>query len=334
MKYIGLLSSAASGKMGGIVASHNRNGSYFRRHVVPVQSRTAAQRLVRNAFAAFSSAFKNLTAAQVAAWNALGTSVTLKSKLGTTYHPTGQQLFVSCNKHLAMIGITTQLSNPPTIPSIPGFTTFTATPTYAAGLVTDFGLATTPTPNSSYALQIRATATQSNGRTFVGRSKYRNIWAANPATSTIPSQLASYVTVFGPLTGQGQVGFQMRYIDPVSGFAGTPVSQLVSYTQSAAGVAYTLATVASGSWVHNVGPGILTTTVTNLGKGGISLLYSISGLPSIMVPTWTANPCAIGTPAVCTITVPTGTPLGVYTAVITATFGTYSVQTSTTITIT
>jgi len=61
MKYIGLLSSAASGKLGGIVASHNRGGTYFRHHAVPVQPRTPAQTLVRNQLQGFSSAFKSLT---------------------------------------------------------------------------------------------------------------------------------------------------------------------------------------------------------------------------------------------------------------------------------
>ena len=106
MKYIGLLSSAASGKLGGIVASHNRGGTYFRHHAVPVQPRTPAQTLVRNQLQGFSSAFKSLTQAQIAGWNALALTVTLKSKLGTTYNPTGQQLFVSCNKHRAAINIT------------------------------------------------------------------------------------------------------------------------------------------------------------------------------------------------------------------------------------
>ena len=95
MKYIGLLSSAASGKLGGIVASHNRGGTYFRHHAVPVQPRTPAQTAVRNQLQGFSSAFKNLTPTQIAGWNALALTVTLKSKLGTTYNPTGQQLFVS-----------------------------------------------------------------------------------------------------------------------------------------------------------------------------------------------------------------------------------------------
>ena len=328
MKYIGLLSSAASGKMGGIVASHNRNGSYFRRHVVPVQTRTPAQRLVRNAFAYFSAQFKALTAAQVAGWNALGSSVTLKSKLGTTYHPTGQQLFVSCNKHLAEIGITAVLVNPPTIPSIPGFVSFTATPTMGAGLVTDFGLATTPVPSASYALQIRATATQSNGRTFVGKSAYRNIWTANPAPSSIPSILASYVAKFGPLTGQGQVGFQMRYIDPVSGFAGPAVSVLVSYAQSAAGVSYTIAAVNSGTWVHGTAAGIATITPTNTGIGGISLQYSVYGLPAGVTAAFSVNPQAIGTPAVLTFTLASGLAAGTYSCTIIARFGTYSASTS------
>ena len=75
MKYIGLLSSAASGKLGGVVASHNRNGSYMRRHVIPVQPRTPAQRAVRDQFSGLSSAFRNLGASTIAGWNALANSV-------------------------------------------------------------------------------------------------------------------------------------------------------------------------------------------------------------------------------------------------------------------
>ena len=242
MKYIGLLSSAASGKMGGIVASHNRGGQYFRKHSVPTQPRTAAQKLVRNQLQAFSAAFKSLTASQVQGWNALALTVTLKSKLGTTYHPTGQQLFVSCNKHLANVGITTQLSTPPAIPSIPGLTTFTATPVGSGTTVTSWGLATTPNLPANFAVQVRATAVMTGGRTFVGKSAYRNIWGINPAPTqpTNATIFSAYIARFGPLPASGTVNFALRLVDPVSGFAGTPVTVSAAFTQSSAGVSYTL----------------------------------------------------------------------------------------------
>ena len=285
MKYIGLLTSAASGKLGGIVASHNRNGQYFRQHKIPVNTRTTAQKAVRNSLQAFSSAFKSLTAAQIAGWNALGLTVTLKSKVGTAYHPTGQQLFVSCNKHLANVGITVQLSDAPTIPSIPGMTTFTGSPTGNGTTVTDWGLATTPNLDAGYAVQIRATAAMSSGRTFVGKSAYRNLWGVQPAP-TQPSNaaiFAAYVARFGPLPASGQVGFQMRYVDPVSGFAGTPVSVLVAFTQSSAGVSFSLSGAAWGGTLTAAGLAatcVITPGAINPGGFTGALSYSVSGVPS------------------------------------------------------
>jgi len=326
MKYIGLLSSAASGKLGGIVASHNRNGQYFRQHKIPVNTRTTAQKAVRNSLQAFSSAFKSLTAAQIAGWNALGLTVTLKSKVGTAYHPTGQQLFVSCNKHLSNIGVTTQLSNPPSIPSIPGFTTFTATPTYAAGVLTAFGLAFSPTPSSSFALQVRATAAMSAGRSFVGKSAYRNLYSSNPANYVDATMFTNYVARFGPLPGLGSIGFQARYVDPASGFAGTPVSCLMSFSQSAAGVSFTFTSADSGTFAHSSSTGVKTQTVTNLGRGSISLTWSVTGLPNGVTAAWTVNPQSIATPSVLTFTLPALAicGIGTYPIDIIATFGTFS----------
>jgi len=175
MKYIGLLSSAASGKLGGVVASHNRGGAYFRKHVVPVQPRTASQTANRNQLAAFSSAFKSLTASQIAGWNALGSSVTLKDKLGNSYNPTGQQLFVSCNRHLASLGISTVLANAPSIPSIPGFTSFSVAPTYTSGILSAFALSWSPSLPADFGVLLRATSVQTQGRTFIGTSLFRTL---------------------------------------------------------------------------------------------------------------------------------------------------------------
>lgn len=328
MKYIGLLSSAASGKLGGLVASHNRGGQYFRKHSIPVQPRTAAQRLVRNQLQAFSAAFKNLTLAQIQGWNALALTVTLKSKLGSTYHPTGQQLFVSCNKHLANVGITVQLSAPPAIPAIPGLTTFTSTPVGSGTTVTSWGLATTPNLASNFAVQVRATAVFTNGRNFIGKSAYRNVYGVNPAPAQVVNATlwTAYIARFGPLPAVGQVGFQLRYVDPVSGFAGTPVSCVGQFTQSSLGVSYTLSpAAASGTFAHATANFTIITTPTGVTGGPVALNWSVTGLPTGV--TWaatTGNPLTSATAETLTFTGSAGAAAGTSTVTITATYGTFS----------
>jgi hypothetical protein len=339
MKYIGLLSSAASGKLGGIVASHNRGGSYFRHHSVPTQPRTSAQKLVRNQLQAFSSAFKSLTASQVAGWNALAATVTLKSKLGTTYHPTGQQLFVSCNKHLANVGITTQLSSPPSIPSIPGLTTFTSTPVGSGTTVSSFGLATTPNLASNFAVQVRATAVFSGGRTFIGKSAYRNVWGINPspAQPTNAAIFSAYVAKFGPLPASGQIGFALRYVDPVSGFAGTPVSITTAFTQSAAGVSLSYAApTLSGTWAHGAVAGVATFTAPAVTPAGFvgAVNYEITGLPAGATYGFTANPLSAASGPVAQIAGNVTAGAGVYPVALLAQYGTYQVSTPFNITLT
>jgi hypothetical protein len=337
MKYIGLLSSAASGKMGGIVASHNRGGQYFRKHSIPTQPRTAAQKLVRNQLQAFSAAFKSLTASQVQGWNALALTVTLKSKLGTTYHPTGQQLFVSCNKHLANVNITTQLSNAPAIPSIPGLTTFTATPVGSGTTVTSWGLAVTPNLPANFAVQVRATAVQTGGRTFIGKSAYRNIWGINPSPTqpTNANIFSAYIARFGPLPASGTVAFQLRLVDPVSGFAGTPVSVNAAFTQSSAGVSYTLvAGTPTGTFAHATAAVAVTVTPTGVTGGPVAITYSFSGIPTGCTANFTANPLTSASAAAFNLVGSAGASAGTSVITITGTYGTFQASTTVSITLT
>lgn len=333
MKYIGLLSSAASGKLGGIVASHNRGGSYFRHHAIPTQPRTASQRSVRNQLAAFSSAFKGLTATQIAGWNALGATVTLKSKLGTTYHPTGQQLFVSCNKHLAAIGIATVLGTAPTIPSIPGISTFTMTQPTPGTTVTAFDYTITPALPADFGVEVRATSVQSNGRSFAGKSLYRTLAGYNPATSTPSSLFAIYTARFGPLPQTGIISFQLRLVDPASGFAGAPVTANVTFSQPVGTDLFTVA-VGAQSGATTAGTGTVTFDVTPTANGGFAgaVNYSASGLPANCTYTFTTNPLNVATPNTMSVHA-TAAAAGAYTISVVVSYGTFSVSTPATLTI-
>ena len=333
MKYIGLLSSAASGKLGGIVASHNRGGTYFRHHAIPTQPRTPAQRLVRNQLAAFSSAYRALTAAQISGWNALGSTVALKSKLGTTYHPTGQQLFVSCNKHLAGIGISSTLVTAPTVPSIPAITAFSITPPTPGTTVTAFTASVTPALPASFGVELRATSVQSNGRTFAGKSLYRTLQGYNPASGAPSSYFTVYVARFGPLPQTGIISFQLRLVDPASGFAGAPVTANVTFSQPSGTNLFTIA-VGAQAGATTSGSGTVTFAVTPTAIGGFSgaVNYSAANLPALCTYTFTHNPLAVGTANSMSVTAASAAP-GAYTIDVIVTFGTFSVVTPATLTI-
>jgi hypothetical protein len=338
MKYIGLLSSAASGKLGGVVASHNRNGSYLRHHVVPVQPRTASQTANRSQLAAFSSAYKSLTSEQISGWNALGDTVTLKSKLGTTYHPTGQQLFVSCNRHLAELGIPTLLSVAPSIPSIPGITSLTVTATLTGGVVTGFPATLGSTPGSQWGIVIRGTSVQTTGRTFVGKSLFRTLAGYGPATSNVNGVVGGYVAVptdyfniyqgqFGPLPATGNVTFELKVVDPVSGFAGPQIRATLQFIQTETGALFSLTGTPSITLSSGTPAAVALTGVTYaaiLPFAG-SVNWNFKNLPGGITPIITPNPHA-GYPATVTLTPSNGQTEGTFTSQLVASFGSFNVS--------
>ena len=69
----GAMFGSMSGKVGGLVASHNRYGAYLRNHVIPVNRNTERQDQVRSIFSFLGTRFKTeLTTTQVASWDDLG----------------------------------------------------------------------------------------------------------------------------------------------------------------------------------------------------------------------------------------------------------------------
>lgn len=333
MKYIGLLSSAASGKLGGIVASHNRGGQYFRKHTVPTQPRTAAQSLVRAQLRALSSSFRSLTASQVAGWNALGATVSLKNKLGAVYHPTGAQLFVSCNKNLQLIGTSALLTDAPSIPTLPTVTTFTIAPIYTAGLMEGLTLSVTPALPATSAVILRASSVQSTGRTFLGKSQFRSLAGYNPATNLPTTVNSLYTDRFGPWAGSGYVGAELRIVDPNSGFAGPPVRAMTDYESTAT---YNLFTLAVGAQVGTTtsGSGTVTFTVTPTAENSFAgaVTYSVSGLPANCTFSFSKNPDAV-TAAPTLSVIATSATAGTYTITVIGTYGEFSDQANATLTI-
>lgn len=122
MKFAPLLGSNLTGRLGGIVASHNSSGTYFRRYVVPVNPNTTGQQAQRNAFAVVSQRWRGLNSIQQAAWVAAGPQNTVPNSTGGSLQLTGQQLFMRMNTLRQRIGLPL-VDDAPTSDVVPAITT-------------------------------------------------------------------------------------------------------------------------------------------------------------------------------------------------------------------
>ena len=92
MKIIPALTGPMSGKLGGMVASRNRGGQYFRRKAVPVNPDSNRQTAVRSNFATLISLYNNdLTPAQRQSWIQWAANTPRIDSLGQTHVLTGQK---------------------------------------------------------------------------------------------------------------------------------------------------------------------------------------------------------------------------------------------------
>lgn len=104
-----ILLGAALGDARGSVGAHTftkgRNGAVLRQKVSPVQPRTSSVLLQRSKFASDSKVWAGPTMDGLrAGWLALAAVTNYTNVFGNTYHPTGSQLFKSCNMNLDAIG--------------------------------------------------------------------------------------------------------------------------------------------------------------------------------------------------------------------------------------
>lgn len=114
MKFLpGIAVGAASGSMGGVVASHNRGGQYFRRRATPVNPSSTYQAEVRAQLAGLSSGWRALTDEQRLAWDSAATSYVTVNSLGSSVQLTGQQLYIRANQRLAIYLPASMITVPP-----------------------------------------------------------------------------------------------------------------------------------------------------------------------------------------------------------------------------
>jgi hypothetical protein len=116
MKYKGTLVSNMSGSMGGVTASHNAGGPYFRQRVVPVNSNTPYQQAVRNWLTILAADWsQTLSSAQRDAWSAYAEAVPYVDALGEQRYITGLAMYCACTSVRFVLGLTKVLAAPTTL---------------------------------------------------------------------------------------------------------------------------------------------------------------------------------------------------------------------------
>jgi hypothetical protein len=98
MLFRGIVVGAASGKVGAMVASHNKGGQYMRARTTPTNPRTIYQTAVRDALRSLSNAWENtLSAGQTNSWNVYASNVTRRNRIGDTTKSSGFSWYVGNN---------------------------------------------------------------------------------------------------------------------------------------------------------------------------------------------------------------------------------------------
>lgn len=118
-----LLGTDLSGSVGGITASHNRGGAYFRNRAIPVNPNTVQQQLVRGILATLTSRWNdNLTAIQRAAWDLYAVNVPLTGPLGESRNVGGLPMYIRSNVPRIQVALP-RVDDAPIIFNLGDFTT-------------------------------------------------------------------------------------------------------------------------------------------------------------------------------------------------------------------
>lgn len=101
-----LLGDELSGSVGGIVASHNRGGTYFRQRAIPINPNTIFQQAVRGFMATLTSLWTDLlTVAERAAWDLYALNVPIPNRLGDPRNVGGLGMYIRSNVPRLQVGL-------------------------------------------------------------------------------------------------------------------------------------------------------------------------------------------------------------------------------------
>jgi len=184
-----------SGKIGNLVASHNRYGSYFRTRVVPVKVDSDYTADVRGRLASLSQAWGALTDAQKESWRTWAATNPVTNRVGMSVYLQPSAAFIKINARILQIG-GTQIDVPPVVAPPAGITGLSVT---AAAAVPAVSIAwTSGALAADEFLMAWVAVIDSQGRKYY-RNRLKLAYIGSGADTTPADALAEVVARFGTL---------------------------------------------------------------------------------------------------------------------------------------
>ena len=214
MKYVPSIAfDEMSGSAKGVTAAKVRGRKYIRNRGYGGAVRTSAQAAVKSIFKQLSQSWRNLTNAQILAWNALAQTQAGKSVLGTSSKISGANLYSRLNYWIVACG-GQAIANPPALQGVeaPTEAVITLTPTKFT-----FELEGEPEGVEHLKLIVQASAPQSNGVTKAF-SKAVQIGAPREIVDAAIDIKAEYEAVHGvPNTAAPKVFMKYFFVNSKTG---------------------------------------------------------------------------------------------------------------------
>lgn len=208
MLFEGTFVTTLSGKVGGLVASHNPGGPYFRTLAIPTNPNTPAQQVIRSQFAALTVIWNDtLTQGQRDLWELYADNVTVTNRIGKQVNISGLAMFVRNNTARVLIALGFS-ANGPLIFNLGTFTRTTLANASATTQSVEVGFSTTigtdPWANEAGSFLLVFLSRPQNATVNFFRGPYRfagsiqgdPVPPASPLTVLVPFPIAAGQRLF------------------------------------------------------------------------------------------------------------------------------------------
>lgn len=223
----GSIVGALSGSIGGMTASHNKGGQYFRTRAIPTNPSSTAQLQRRADFATNSTNWQDLSMADQQAWTEWARQNPITNALGASILKSGHQSFVGLNSRI-LLASGTPIDVPPVVARPDGFLTLVQAADIGAGNV---DLTFTAALTSGNQIYLRAALIDSAGVTYVkNRMKFISFSSVDE-TSPWDNQ-ADIEAVLGTMIVGQTLHVEAAQYDPANGQVATFVHSRSLVTSS------------------------------------------------------------------------------------------------------
>lgn len=195
-----------SGRVAGMVFSHNKSGPYIRNGTFPTQPVTAYKNIAKERLTVVSEGWDALTEPQRIAWRAYAAATPMTNRLGKQVHMSGNAIFVAINTRVVTTGSLTNFYNylleiPPGTSAKPlRFTTSSMSYDIGAG---DVALTYDPPAlGPTERIFVEAAVTSNEGITFVKNLFKLCVVSAQGAASPLSLQSGIEARFGGLVLGQ------------------------------------------------------------------------------------------------------------------------------------